>query len=280
MTIRIKGRLYCYDRPVVAGILNATPDSFFAGSRTYGDRDRLRRAADRIGVEGADIIDIGAYSSRPGAQDVSVDEELNRLGEAIEAVRDSVSANLPISVDTFRSCVARTAVTDYGADIINDISGGDLDPKMFETVAELQVPYIMMHMRGTPVTMQTMCEYGSQGVTCAVISDLSQKIDRLAKMGLNDIIVDPGFGFAKTLEQNYQLLSSLPDMKRILRRPIMAGMSRKSMLTRLLGIGADEAASATTAVNMAALRAGAAILRVHDVKTAHETVIIEQQIKS
>ena len=269
-SLNIRGRLISYNRPAVMAIVNATPDSFYVGSRNVSANEiseRVKRAID----EGTDIIDIGAYSSRPGADDVSSDEELRRLTVALKAVR-SVDTDIPVSVDTFRASVASHCVKELGADIINDISGGELDPKMFETVAELRVPYILMHMRGNPSTMQSLTDYPS-GVTAGVIAELAPKLERLSLLGVNDVIVDPGFGFAKTLEQNYQLLHDLRAFE-MLGRPVLVGISRKSMLTRLLDITADEALNATTVLNTAALERGAAVLRVHDVRAAREAVEI------
>ncbi len=274
----IRGRLYRFDYPLVAGILNATPDSFYSGSRTDSVYEKMKAKAEIIAQEGADIIDVGAYSSRPGASEVSEAEETERLCNAIRAVKDSSACELPISVDTFRSRVAKIAVEEFGADIINDIGGGTLDNEMFSTIAALQVPYVLMHMRGTPATMQNQCDYSPDGVVASVIGDLSLKIEELAQLGVNDIIIDPGFGFAKTVEQNYDLLAHLPEMIKILRRPVLVGVSRKSMLTKTLGVTPEEALNATTAANMAALERGASILRVHDVKAAREVVKIKMLI--
>lgn len=251
-------------------IINVTPDSFYAGSRSLTPglvEERVRTAV----AEGADMIDIGAYSSRPGADDVSADEEIRRLASGLEAVRKA-APNIPVSVDTFRADVARWCVTESGADIINDISGGTLDNRMFETVASLRVPYILMHMRGTPSTMQSLTDY-PDGVTTGVMSELAPKVERLALMGVSDVIVDPGFGFAKTLEQNYRLLRDLEIFERF-GLPLLVGVSRKSMVTRLLGVSAAEALNATTVINTLALERGASILRVHDVKAAREAVDI------
>lgn len=267
-SLNIRGRLISYDRPVVMAIVNATPDSFYAGSRNASAKEiaeRVKRAID----EGADIIDIGAYSSRPGAGDVNIGEELRRLEIALLAAK-CVDSDIPVSVDTFRADVARRCVSEFGADIINDISGGDLDQEMFRTVAHLKVPYILMHTRGTPATMQSLTDY-SDGVTAGVIAELAPKLEQLALLGANDVIVDPGFGFAKTVEQNYRLLHDLKAFE-ILGRPVLVGISRKSMLTRLLGITADDALNATSVINTAALERGAAVLRVHDVRAAREAV--------
>lgn len=265
-SLRLGDRLVCYSRPVVMGIVNATPDSFYAGSRTRGP-DAVKCRVEAMVAAGADMLDVGAYSSRPGADDVAPQEEIDRLGEAMSALR-SVAPDIPVSVDTFRAGVARAAVTSMGADIINDIAAGDLDPEMFDTVAELQVPYIAMHMRGTPSTMQTLTEYPEQGVAATVAAELSPKLRRLALMGVADVIVDPGFGFAKTVEQNYELMDSLGDLGLLVERPLLVGISRKSMMTRLFGITASEALPATSALNMAALLQGASIIRVHDVAEA------------
>ena len=270
-TLRLADRLLTVDRPQVMGIINATPDSFFAGSRTPGAEAIVSRV-EQMMAEGVDMIDCGAYSSRPGAADVSKAEEMYRLSVALRAIR-SVAPDIPVSVDTFRASVARHAVA-CGADIINDISGGELDPAMFATVAELGVPYILMHMRGTPQTMQSLCDYSN--LELEITSWLADRIHRLREMGVSDIIADPGFGFSKTLEQNYRLLASLPLIGRALEVPLLVGLSRKSMLTRLLSITPDEAVSATTAANMLALQGGASILRVHDVRQARQAVAIHQ----
>lgn len=269
-SLNIRGRLIDYNRPAVMAIVNVTPDSFYEGSRNT-TADSITESVRRAIGEGADMIDLGGYSSRPGADTVAPDEELRRLAAGLEAVR-KIDTDIPVSVDTFRAGVARRCVTDLGADIINDISGGDLDPEMFATVAELRVPYILMHMRGTPATMQSMTDY-PDGVTAGVIAELAPKIERLSLLGVNDVIVDPGFGFAKTLEQNYALLRDLGAFA-LFGHPLLIGVSRKSMATRLLGITAAEALNATTVINTLALERGASILRVHDVREAREAVDI------
>lgn len=268
-TLNIKGRLCEYDRPVVMGIINVTPDSFYAGSRVTDDDAIVRRARDLVAA-GADMLDIGAYSTRPGAAEVSAEEECRRLRHGIAAVRAAVGTDVPLSVDTFRAEVARKAVGEWGGDIVNDISGGTLDPDMFDAVAELRCPYVLMHTRGTPATMSALTEY-PQGVVAGVIEELSHAVYELEERGVADIIIDPGFGFAKTIEQNYELLAHL-DAFEIFHRPILAGMSRKSMITRLLGIRADEALTPTAILGALALERGAAILRVHDVLPAAQTV--------
>lgn len=269
-SLNIRGRLICYERPAVMAIINATPDSFYDRSRHCSANDIAESVRRAVG-EGADIIDIGAYSSRPGAADVSPDEELRRLDVALQAVR-SVDTDIPVSVDTFRAHIAARCINELGADIVNDISGGDLDPDMFTTVADLRCPYIMMHMRGTPDTMQSMTDY-PDGVTAGVIAALAPRLERLSLLGVSDVIVDPGFGFAKTLDQNYSLLRDLPAFE-MLGRPILVGVSRKSMLTRLLGISPADALNATTVANTIALQLGASVIRVHDVKAARQAVDI------
>ena len=263
-SLNIHGRLIEYDRPAVMGIINVTPDSFYAGSRVNAD-EIGRRVRDMMG-DGADMIDIGGYSSRPGAAAVSETEEIDRLAAGISALRE-VSPDIVVSVDTFRASVAKVAIEQMGADIINDISGGDLDDGMFETVAALNVPYILMHMRGTPADMQTLTDY-PDGVTAEVLRDLSVKLRKLRLAGVNDVIVDPGFGFAKTLEQNYRLMADMPMFAELLDAPVLVGISRK------LGVPASDALNGTTALNTIALLKGAQILRVHDVKACAEAVRI------
>ncbi len=266
-SINRQGELITYERPVIAGIINVTPDSFYSGSRVAGRDAIVRRVSEMIN-DGADWIDIGAYSSRPSADDVSPQEELDRLAEGIKAVRKA-APDVILSVDTFRAEVARHAVTQLGADIINDISGGDLDPDMADTVACLNVPYILMHMRGTPATMSTLTDYND--VTADVLAEIAAKINRLALLGVNDVIVDPGFGFAKTVSQNYRLLHDL-ELFHVFERPLLVGMSRKSMIYKPLGVEPADALSGTVAANTIALMKGASILRVHDVKAAADTI--------
>ncbi|MBQ2399181.1 MAG: dihydropteroate synthase [Muribaculaceae bacterium] len=274
LSINIKGSLHHFHKPWVMGILNVTPDSFFAESRTI-ETDDIRRRIDDLISQGADIIDIGGYSSRPGAPEVSADEEYSRLARGLEAIRKYHPDTL-ISVDTFRADVARRCVSDWEADIINDISGGNLDAEMWPTVAELQVPYILMHMRGTPSSMQSLCDYND--VTADVIRDLAFKIDAMHQLGIADIIVDPGFGFAKDINQNYQLMAELDQFKQ-LNAPLLVGISRKSMIYRPLDITPQTAINGTTVLNTFALLHGANILRVHDVKEAVEAVKIIDLIK-
>lgn len=273
-SLNLRGRLAEYDHPAVMGILNVTPDSFYAGSRVTGAVE-LHHRVERMLAQGADIIDVGGYSSRPGADDVSPEEEMARVRRGVEAIR-RVSADIPVSVDTFRADVARHAVLDWGADIVNDISGGAIDSEMFPTVAELKVPYVLMHMRGTPATMQTMTDY--EDVTADVVAELSGLMHQLELAGVADIIIDPGFGFAKTLDQNYELMRHLPQMAQLLGKPVLVGISRKSMITKLLSVSADEALPGTVALNTFALLNGASILRVHDVEAAVQAVRIVSRL--
>jgi len=272
-SLNIRQQPIVYDRPQVMGILNVTPDSFYAGSRTMSDLDICRRVEQMI-AEGADMIDIGGYSSRPGADDIAADEELRRLAAGLAAVH-RVAPDTVTSVDTFRAGVARAAVTEHGADIINDISGGNLDPGMFKTVAALHVPYILMHMRGTPATMQSLTDYTATGsdVTAGVIAELSGRVAQLTALDVADIIIDPGFGFSKTTEQNFELLRDMESLS-VFGRPLLVGVSRKSMIQRTLGCDAATALNGTTVINTMALERGAAILRVHDVRAAREAVAL------
>ncbi|WP_286085293.1 dihydropteroate synthase [Duncaniella freteri] len=246
------------------GIVNVTPDSFFAGSRSSTIPEIAKRVEEMI-TAGADMLDLGAYSSRPGASDVSEEEECRRIALGMKVIRD-ISPDIPVSVDTFRAGVAREAVVNLGADIVNDISGGDLDQEMWATVADLNAPYILMHMRGNPSTMQALTEY--HDVTADVISDLSEKLRRLRLMGVSDIIIDPGFGFSKTTEQNFEMMRNLQLFKLSLGAPVLVGVSRKSMITKSLGITPMEALPGTIALDTIALTRGASILRVHDVSEA------------
>lgn len=273
-SLNIRGQIKEYTRPVVMGILNITPDSFFEGSRVE-TADAIAARARAMVADGADMLDVGAYSSRPGAHDVPEKEEGRRLCLALSVIRDAVGYDIPVSVDTFRAAVAEKCISQWGADIVNDISGGALDPAMFETVASLRCPYILMHMRGTPATMQSLCEY--KNVTADVIDELSRSIYRLEELGVADIIVDPGFGFSKTLTQNYELFHNLRSFE-IFGRPVLVGVSRKSMVTRLLGITAPEAAVPTAVLGTMALERGAAILRVHDVKQARQSVELVEAV--
>lgn len=266
-TLNIRGELRHYDRPVVMGILNVTPDSFYAGSRAVSE-DQIAEHVSRMAYEGADIIDIGAYSSRSGADEVSENEEIERLRRGMAILRD-INKEIVVSVDTFRANVARVAVEELGCDIVNDISGGDLDPEMTDTVAELKCPYILMHMRGTPANMQEFTQYND--VAADVMAEMAERLSLAAFAGINDVILDPGFGFSKTLEQNYALMRELPAFQ-VFHRPLLVGISRKSMITKLLEISTADALNATTALNAMALDRGADILRVHDVAAAVQAV--------
>ncbi len=267
-SLNIRGRLVEFTCPAVMGILNVTPDSFYSESRCVCDAQIKGRVSELL-ESGADMIDIGGYSSRPGADDVSVEEETSRVVMGVALTRE-ISPDAIISVDTFRASVARKAI-EAGADIINDISGGNLDSDMFATVAELKVPYILMHTRGTPQTMSGLTDY--EDVTADVIAELSEKVDRLSLMGVNDVIIDPGFGFGKTVEQNYELLRGLSALH-CFHRPLLVGVSRKSMIYKPLGLTPAESLNGTTVINTLSLAQGASILRVHDAAQAVEAVKI------
>ncbi|MGB5242371.1 MAG: dihydropteroate synthase [Lutimonas sp.] len=269
-TINCKGKLIDLSQPKVMGILNLTPDSFYDGGKLTSDRTILEKV-EKMLLEGATFIDIGGYSSRPGATHIAEIEELNRVLHGINLVMKHFPDTL-ISVDTFRSSVARQAI-ESGAALVNDISAGNLDEQMFRTVADLQVPYIMMHMPGSPQTMQKLTQYDD--MIQEIILYFSRKIVELRELYLNDLIIDVGFGFGKTSEQNFLLLKNLSVFK-IIGVPILAGISRKSMLYKTLGTDASEALNATTVANTLALVNGAGILRVHDVKEAVETIKIFQ----
>jgi dihydropteroate synthase len=275
-SINVGGRLMDMARPQVMGILNITPDSFFQDSRSQTEQ-AVRERTQRIMTEGASIIDVGAYSSRPGAADVSVEEEMKRLRFALGIVRD-VCPDAVVSVDTFRSDVARMCVEEYGVGIINDISGGAMDDAMFRTVAELGVPYVLMHMKGTPQTMQDAPEYAD--VVGEVMRYFAEKVQRLRDLGQKDIILDPGFGFGKTLDHNYTLFANMDLMKDVFGLPLLVGVSRKSMVYRLLGGEPSDALNGTSVLNALALQKGASILRVHDVKECVEAVRIYEKLTS
>ena len=275
LTLNLSGRLVSLEKPLVMGIVNVTPDSFFAGSRIDGAK-ALRARLDTLVREGAALADLGAYSSRPGAEEVSPEEERRRLRPALQILRDEYP-DLPVSVDTFRSDVARMAVEEYGASMINDISGGGLDPAMYRTMAELQVPYILMHMKGDPKTMQQQASYSD--VTLEMIDYFAQRVGQLLELGVHDIILDPGFGFSKTTAQNYELLAQLGSLVEAFTQPLLVGVSRKSMIYRPLGITPEEALSGTTFLHALALERGAKILRVHDVRPAVEAVQLYEELR-
>ncbi|MBR5957343.1 MAG: dihydropteroate synthase [Salinivirgaceae bacterium] len=263
-TINCRGRLLDLSTPKIMAIVNLTPDSFYSESRNTSAESALSRIENAL-AQGADIIDLGACSTRPGAEVPSADEEWRRMKDVLTTARRNFPDAI-FSIDTFRSQVAEQAV-DAGADIINDISGGQIDEQMFGTVAKLQVPYVLMHMRGTPATMQQFTNY--QNVTVDVIVELSQKLRQLTDLGVHDVIIDPGFGFAKTLEQNYELFAHLSDFK-IFELPLLVGISRKSMIYKLFGTTPEKSLNGTTILNTFALQNGASILRVHDVPEAVE----------
>lgn len=267
MQIKINDRLADLSVPRVMGIVNVTPDSFYPASR-YQKEKSIIHVVEKMIQDGVFILDLGAYSTRPGAEPVSAAEEIERLSSALEIIVKRFP-DLPVSVDTYRAQVARHVVTEFGVGMINDVGGGTLDAEMFETIADLQVAYVLMHMRGTPQDMQTYTEY--ENITSEVLGFLQKRIAQLHLLGVNDVIADPGFGFAKTTEQNFRLLREMHYLKE-LNVPLLAGMSRKSMIYKTLGIEATEALNGTTALNMLALLNGAAILRVHDVKEAVETI--------
>ena len=275
LTLNLSGRLVSLEKPLVMGIVNVTPDSFFAGSRIDGAK-ALGERLDTLVREGAALADLGAYSSRPGAEEVSPEEERRRLRPALQILRDEYP-DLPVSVDTFRSDVARMAVEEYGVAMINDISGGGLDPAMYRTMADLQVPYVLMHMKGDPKTMQQQASYSD--VTLEVIDYFAQRVGQLLELGVHDIILDPGFGFSKTTAQNYELLAQLGSLVEAFTQPLLVGFSRKSMIYRPLGITPEEALSGTTFLHALALERGAKILRVHDVRPAVEAVQLYEELR-
>ena len=274
-TINVNGTLMDLSIPRVMGIVNVTPDSFFAGSRTQTEAEIARRV-EQLLAEGADILDIGGYSSRPGAADVPPEEERDRLRLGLAAIR-RVCPDAVVSVDTFRADVARMCVEEYGVALINDISGGELDEEMFSTVARLGVPYVLMHMQGTPQTMQDKPRYDD--VLRDVFLYFARKVQQLRDLGQKDIILDPGFGFGKTLEDNYALLAHMDELSSVFGLPVLAGVSRKSMITKVLGVTPAEALNGTTVLNTLCLTKGAAILRVHDVRPAVEAVHLVQAMQ-
>ena len=269
--ITIKGRETLISRPLVMGILNVTPDSFYGDSRCDAE-SKITHRVEQLISDRAYIIDIGGYSSRPGALDISPEEEFSRLATALRIIR-GISHDVIISIDTFRADVAKRCVLDWGADIINDISGGTLDPDMYHTVAQLHTPYVLMHMRGTPATMAQFTHY--HDVTTDVIADLAAKVKELENVGVNDIIIDPGFGFGKTTAQNFEMLAHLQSFHS-LGKPILVGFSRKSMIYKTLQGTPDTALNGTTVLNTIALAQGAHILRVHDVKEAAEAITLTE----
>ncbi|MCM0244972.1 dihydropteroate synthase [Bacteroides fragilis] len=274
-SLNVNGRLLDLSTPQVMGILNVTPDSFYAGSRSRTEAEIAARAC-QILDEGASIIDIGAYSSRSNAEHISPEEEMQRLSTGLEILNRN-HPDAIISVDTFRAEVARQCVEEYGAAIINDISAGEMDEQMFPTVARLNVPYIMMHMQGTPQNMQKEPHY--ENLLKEVFMYFARKVRQLRDLGMKDIILDPGFGFGKTLEHNYELMAHLEEFG-IFELPLLVGVSRKSMIYRLFGATPQEALNGTTVLDTVALMKGADILRVHDVREAVEAVRLIEKLKS
>jgi len=274
VTLNLKGELFDLSKPCVMGILNLTPDSFYGNSR-MGTVDQALERAEVCLKEGAAFIDIGAYSSRPGADEVTTDEELRRIIPAVEAI----SKRLPearLSIDTFRAKVARESI-EAGAHVVNDISGGNLDEGMLETVASLNVPYVLMHMQGTPKNMQQNPAYRNIGLE--VVNYFEEKLNVLRQLGVKDIILDPGFGFAKTTDHNYELMQQMGQMD-LFGLPVLVGISRKSMIYKVLGNGPEEALNGTTVLNTIALQKGASILRVHDVKAATECIALVEKVQT
>ena len=272
-TINVGGKLMDLSEPQVMGILNITPDSFYSESRKNTEEEIAGRV-NAILAEGGSIIDVGAYSSRPGADNISAEEEKDRLRGALQIFRRTAPEAV-VSVDTFRADVARMCVEEYGVQIINDISGGQLDPQMFETVAALGVPYVLMHMKGNPQTMQQEPHY--EDLLTEMLQYFGSKVQRLHELGVKDIILDPGFGFAKTMDHNYELMNRLKDLS-VLELPILVGVSRKSMIYKLLDGTPEGALNGTSVLNTLALLKGASILRVHDVKAAVEVVQIVKKM--
>ncbi|GAE82741.1 dihydropteroate synthase [Bacteroides reticulotermitis] len=272
--INVKGRLLDLSTPQVMGILNVTPDSFYAGCRMQTEVDIAARAQ-QILDEGASIIDIGAYSSRPNAEHISAEEEMNRLRMGLEIINRN-HPDAIVSVDTFRADVAKQCVKEYGVAMVNDIAAGEMDERMFQTIAELGVPYIIMHMQGTPQNMQQEPHYDN--ILKEVFMYFAKKVQQLCDLGAKDIILDPGFGFGKTLEHNYELMDQLEEFS-IFELPLLVGVSRKSMIYKLLGGTPKDALNGTTVLNTVALMKGAHILRVHDVREAVEAVRIVEKMK-
>lgn len=272
--LNFKGKLLDLSIPRIMGVINITPDSFYKGSRAVTEKEIIDTAV-RMNREGADILDVGGYSSRPHAEDVPEEVERERVLHAVRLIADKLPEAI-ISVDTFRAKIAEEAVKDCGAHMVNDISGGSLDEKMFEVISELDVPYIIMHMKGTPKTMQDNPEY--EDVVAEILTWFGSRIVRLRSLGVKDIIIDPGFGFGKTIIHNFELLQHLNDFA-VAGLPVMVGVSRKSMIWKTLGIKPDDALNGTSVLHTIALLKGADILRVHDVKEAREAILLVQQMK-
>tara|TARA_B100001741_G_scaffold14297_1_gene11006 strand:- start:240 stop:1064 length:825 start_codon:yes stop_codon:yes gene_type:complete len=272
MTINIRGKLMNFSVPKIMGILNITPDSFYDGGR-YNSKYKIEKQIEKMIISGADIVDVGGYSSRPGAKDISIEDELNRVIPVIEIIKQKFPKTI-VSIDTFRSRIASQAIIS-GADIVNDISGGNLDSAMFETVSKHKVPYILMHMSGNPGNMMSKTNY--ENVTKDLCRYFSKRIDKAKSCGINDIIIDPGFGFSKTTQQNYELLNNLEFFKEF-QRPIVVGVSRKSMIYKTLNTTPDKALNGSSVLHTISLMKGANILRTHDVKEALECIKIVSQL--
>ena len=273
--MNLSGRELDLSVPQVMAILNVTDDSFYAGSRNMEERAISERVVQAI-EEGATIIDVGGYSTRPGAKDISLEEEWQRVERGLKCIR-YISEDIAISVDTFRSGVVERAVALVGDIIVNDISAGEADTRMVDVVAHHKLPYIAMHMRGTPQTMQSMTQY-EEGICESVCRYFTQRVEFLRQKGVDDIILDPGFGFAKSVEQNFELLGGLSSLS-ALGYPVLAGLSRKSMIYRALDITPEESLAGTVALNWEALRQGASILRVHDVREAKQVIELYNRVK-
>lgn len=273
--MNLSGRELDLSVPQVMAILNVTDDSFYAGSRNMEERAISERVVQAI-EEGATIIDVGGYSTRPGAKDISLEEEWQRVERGLKCIRD-ISEDIAISLDTFRSGVVERAVALVGDIIVNDISAGEADTRMVDVVAHHKLPYIAMHMRGTPQTMQSMTQY-EEGICESVCRYFTQRVEYLRQRGVDDIILDPGFGFAKSVEQNFELLGGLSSLS-ALGYPVLAGLSRKSMIYRALDITPEESLAGTVALNWEALRQGASILRVHDVREARQVIELYNRVK-
>jgi len=273
-SLKCRGRLLDFKQARIMGILNITPDSFYPGSRKTDPVNILDQASLMIS-EGADILDVGAYSSRPGGKDISVKEEMQRLDKALTLIRKS-HPDVLVSVDTFRAGIARNVVRDFQVDIINDISGGDLDKEMFPAIADLGVAYVIMHMKGNPSNMQEKAEY--EDIVREIILSFSEKISRLNLLGVKDIIIDPGFGFAKNMDHNFEILNQLEAFQ-IFTQPLLCGISRKSMIYKTLEGSPDDSLNGTSVLHTIALNKGANILRVHDVKEAKEAILLVERTR-
>lgn len=275
-SINCGGHLLSTQKPLIMGILNVTPDSFYDGGRYYDSQDAVKARADEILEQGGDIIDVGAYSTRPGAEDVTPEEEWRRLSMALRVIKHDHPEAI-ISVDTFRGDVARRCIIEGGAHIINDISAYTIDPEMLTAVVDLNVPYVLMHIKGVPQNMQNSPHYDGD-VTEEVITFLSERIEELSNRGVSDIIVDPGFGFGKTVDDNFKMMADLRRFD-VMNRPILVGISRKSMIYKITGGKPQDSLNGTTVLNTIALMAGADILRVHDVKECAEAIKIVERLK-